>query len=62
MLLFSVPAVGGCPGRNSPIGPHMENFFVESRSPIGPHFFPDCPVYPVGPHILSTKFETAFHF
>lgn len=39
--LMLLPAAGDWPGRDSPIGPHMENFFVESICPFRPYAFPE---------------------
>ena len=41
MPIILLPAARGSQGRSSPIGSPYGNFFVESRSPVGSHIFPE---------------------
>lgn len=41
MLIILLPAARGSQGRSSPVGSPYGNFFVESRSPVGSHIFPE---------------------
>ena len=41
MPIILLPAARGSQGRSSPVGSPYGNFFVESRSPVGSHNFPE---------------------